>query len=295
MDRQLRTCVFFRPMPDTRIDVDYGPPIIPHRIRGRRNADLPVGGIEVLLHRHARLAEWRMIDAITKQWALYWPTAGRARMVHAGEAHDVRKGMLLLLPPHTTFSTECKPGFAKWYIHFEVAGVGDALRPGIFPIQPSRRMLALLASTCPATIEKGRSSDHTAAKTLDLIDLLSLAVRDRLPKLQAPGFFGVDADRVLRVLHEQSSGGATLHDLAEATSLTERSLSELVLRTTGFTPMRYLLEIRLNTAMKLLRHTDHSIEQIARECGFGDRYYFTRIFTKHRQTTPAAFRKEARA
>ena len=59
--------------------------------------------------------------------------------------------------------------------------------------------------------------------------------------------------------------------------------------------MRYLLELRLNTAMKLLRHTDHSIEQIARECGFGDRYYFTRIFTKHRQTTPAAFRKEARA
>ena len=49
------------------------------------------------------------------------------------------------------------------------------------------------------------------------------------------------------------------------------------------------------TAMKLLRHTDHSIEQIARECGFGDRYYLTRIFTKHRQTTPAALRKEARA
>ena len=47
--------------------------------------------------------------------------------------------------------------------------------------------------------------------------------------------------------------------------------------------------------MKLLRHTDHSIEQIARECGFGDRCYLTRIFTKHRQTNSAAFRKEARA
>jgi len=281
-------------MTNTSIDVDYGPPVIPHRIRGRRNADLPVGGIEVLLHRHVRLEEWRMIDAITKQWALYWPTAGRAKIVHAGETHDVRKGTLFLLPPHTTFGTDCRPGFAKWYIHFSVAGVGDALRPGIFPIRPSRRMLALLTSTCPASIEKGRSSDHTAATTLDLIDLLTLVVRDRLPKLQAPGFVGVDADRVLRILHERSTGGVTLHDLAEATHLTERSLSELVLRTTGFTPMRYLLELRLNTAMKLLRHTDRSIEQIARECGFGDRYYFTRIFTKHRATTPAAFRKEPR-
>ena len=59
--------------------------------------------------------------------------------------------------------------------------------------------------------------------------------------------------------------------------------------------MRYLLELRLNTAMKLLRHTDRSIEQIARECGFRDSYYFTRVFTKHRQTTPAAFRREAKA
>jgi|APCry1669189000_1035189.scaffolds.fasta_scaffold28148_2 AraC-like DNA-binding protein len=281
-------------MPDIRIDVDYGPPVIPHRIRGRRNADLPVGGIEVLLHRHVRLNEWRMIDAVTKQWVLYWPTRGRGRIVHQDAVHDLRSGSAYLLPPHTTFSCDCKPGFAKWYIHFDVAGVGDALRPGVFPIRPSRRMLAILASTCPADIEKGRSSDHTAAATLDLIELLSLVVRDQLPKLQAPGFFGVDADRVLRILHERSTGGVTLHDLAEATSLTERSLSELVLRTTGFTPMRYLLELRLNTAMKLLRHTDRSIEQISRECGFRDRYYFTRIFTKHRQTTPAAFRREAR-
>ena len=282
-------------MTNTSIDVDYGPPVIPHRIRGRRNADLPVGGIEVLLHRHVRLADWRMIDAITNQWVLYWPTRGRGRIVHQGVAEDLRKGSLYLLPPHTTFSSDCHPGFSKWYVHFTVAGVGDALRPGIFPLRASRRMLALLATTCPANIDKGRSSDHTAATTLDLIELLSLVVRDRLPKLQSPGFVGVDADRVLRILHERSGGGVTLHDLAEATNLTERSLSEIVLRTTGFTPMRYLLELRLNNAMKLLRHTDRSIEQIARECGFGDRYYFTRVFTKHRATTPAAFRKEARA
>lgn len=281
-------------MPDTRIDVDYGPPAIPHRIRGRRHADLPVGGIEVLLHRHATLREWHMIDAVTKQWVLYWPTRGQGWVIHQGSRLDLTPGSLFLLPPHTSFSTDCRPGFSKWYFHFTVAGVGDALRPGVFPIRPTPRMGKLLASTCPPGIERGRSTDHTATATLDVVDLVSLAVRACLPKLQSPTFFGVDADRVLRILHERSSGGVTLHDLAEATNLTERSLSELVLRTTGFTPMRYLLELRLNNAMKLLRHTDRSIEQIARECGFGDRYYFTRMFTKHRQATPAAFRKQAK-
>jgi hypothetical protein len=134
-------------MNEIRIDVDYGPPIIPHRIRGRRNADLPVGGINVLVHRHVRLTDWRIIEAITKQWVLYWPTRGRGRIVHQNDAHELSSGMAYLMPPHTTFSSDCKPGFAKWYVHFTVAGVGDALRPGVFPIRPSRRMLGLLAST----------------------------------------------------------------------------------------------------------------------------------------------------
>lgn len=126
-------------MTDIRIDVDYGPPVIPHRIRGRRNADLPVGGINVLVHRHVRLTDWRMIEAITKQWVLYWPTRGRGRVVHQNDAHDLSSGTAYLMLPHTTFSSDCKP---------------------------------------------------------------------------------------------DSSGGVTLHDLAVATSPTERSLSELVHRTT---------------------------------------------------------------
>ena len=58
----------------------------------------------------------------------------------------------------------------------------------------------------------------------------------------------------------------------------------------AFPPMRYLIELRLNHAMKLLRHTDDSIEKIAEECGFPNRYYFTRMLSRYRRTTPAAFR-----
>jgi len=277
------------------LDYYFCPPEVAHHIRGTRHADLPVGGIELLVHRATTLAEWRMVESVTKQWAVYWLTKGKTQLIHAGESLDLVPGTLYLLPPLTTFSAECGRSFAKWYFHFTVAGVGDALRPGVYPIKPTRRMLSLLASTCPAGIEKGRTTDHTAYTTLDAIDLLSLVVRACLPKILAPGFFGVDAARVLHVLNEHASGRTTLHELAKATNLTERSLSELVLRTTGFTPMRYLLELRLNTAMKLLRHTDRSIERIARECGFRNRSYFTRVFTNQRQTTPAAFRRQAKA
>jgi len=282
-------------MADSRIEVDYGPPHVRHSIRGLRYADMPVGGVEVLMHRYVHLREWRLLDAADAYWRLYWPIKGRGRLFYDGVTHDLAPGSLCLIPPHTSFTTECARSLSKWYVHFTVAGIGEAIRPGIYTLAPSRRMLTLLTSACPASIERRGGPPHTAAATLDVIDLVSTVVRACLPRLQAPAFFGADATRVMRVLNEHATGRVTLHGLAEATGLTARSLSELVLRTTGFTPMRYLLELRLNTAMKLLRHTDRSIEQIARECGFGDRYHFTRIFTKHRATTPAAFRKEARA
>ncbi|GDY20625.1 hypothetical protein LBMAG56_19710 [Verrucomicrobiota bacterium] len=50
--------------------------------------------------------------------------------------------------------------------------------------------------------------------------------------------------------------------------------------------MRYLIELRLNHAMVLLRHTDHNIEQIAEECGFPNRYYLTRTLSEYRLIIP---------
>ena len=42
---------------------------------------------------------------------------------------------------------------------------------------------------------------------------------------------------------------------------------------------------------RLLRAGDLPIEDVARRCGFPNRYYFTRMFSKHRHMTPAAYRR----
>ena len=63
---------------------------------------------------------------------------------------------------------------------------------------------------------------------------------------------------------------------------------------TGYAPTQFLIECRLNHAMKLLTNTALSIREIAHESGFEDEYYFSRIFRKHRQLTPSAYRKEFR-
>ena len=46
-------------------------------------------------------------------------------------------------------------------------------------------------------------------------------------------------------------------------------------------------------AARALALTEKSIKQIALECGFTNRYYFTRVFTRRIGMGPAAYRRQA--
>ena len=80
-------------------------------------------------------------------------------------------------------------------------------------------------------------------------------------------------------------------DIARAAALSVRNLNHLFQQHLRLTPMRVLLDFRLDKACRLLRHTDASIEQVAEDCGFPNRYYFSRMLKQHRGTSPAVYRR----
>lgn len=61
---------------------------------------------------------------------------------------------------------------------------------------------------------------------------------------------------------------------------------------TGCAPTQFLIECRLNRAMKLLTDTVLPLCEIAHQSGFDDEFYFSRIFKQHRNFTPSGYRKE---
>lgn len=56
-------------------------------------------------------------------------------------------------------------------------------------------------------------------------------------------------------------------------------------------PARYLLNLRMQEACRLLRNTDLRIYEIANTCGYGNELYFCRVFVKENGMTPRAYRK----
>lgn len=71
-------------------------------------------------------------------------------------------------------------------------------------------------------------------------------------------------------------------------------LNDLFVRAEGVTLHKYLTDIRMTEAKKLLIATDKNVAQIAEECGFSGTSYFCEYFKKKYKITPSKFRKTGR-
>lgn len=60
---------------------------------------------------------------------------------------------------------------------------------------------------------------------------------------------------------------------------------------TGVSPNEYIIAQRISAACRLLSQTDMSVSAVAAEVGYGDQYYFSRIFKKKVGMPPLRYRK----
>ena len=63
---------------------------------------------------------------------------------------------------------------------------------------------------------------------------------------------------------------------------------------TGFTPMQYILSVRIANAQGLLETTDYNVSEISRIVGYDNPLYFSRIFRKQCGVSPSDFRRRLR-
>ncbi len=105
--------------------------------------------------------------------------------------------------------------------------------------------------------------------------------------------------RAARFIANSYRDDIRLSDVAATVGLSPKYLSRIFSAETGTGPLHFLNELRIERAMKLLRTTEHSVNQIAREIGFHYPAHFRRTFRKiagctpneYRTSTPAAARK----
>jgi len=91
-------------------------------------------------------------------------------------------------------------------------------------------------------------------------------------------------------LDEHYQENINIDRLAQKVSMTERTLKRRFKQATGDSPIHYLQGLRIDAAKKILEGSRNSIESITHQVGYGDVSSFIRLFKKHTQLSPNAYR-----
>jgi transcriptional regulator GlxA family with amidase domain len=97
--------------------------------------------------------------------------------------------------------------------------------------------------------------------------------------------------RVVAYMHQNYAHLLTRWEIAEAIGISEDYLTRLFNRELGISPWDYLNRYRILKAKTLFTTTSHSIGSIARQVGFKDPSYFSRVFHKVVGMSPQEFIK----
>jgi len=94
-----------------------------------------------------------------------------------------------------------------------------------------------------------------------------------------------------QALRQNLSHQWTVEEMAAIAGMGTTLFNEKVKNYTGFTPLNYLINIRVSEAIKLLKKKDVSITDIALDTGFYSSQHFSTTFKKLTGYTPSEFRK----
>lgn len=64
---------------------------------------------------------------------------------------------------------------------------------------------------------------------------------------------------------------------------------------TGYSPVEYFNQLKIQRACHYLSFTDQPIKTIAKKLGIDDQYYFTRVFTRMTGSSPSEYRKKIKS
>ncbi|MGI5897439.1 MAG: helix-turn-helix domain-containing protein [Oscillospiraceae bacterium] len=112
------------------------------------------------------------------------------------------------------------------------------------------------------------------------------------PSEEAP--YSKKIDQAMDYMKQRFKASINIADVAAYLGVSQHHLSREFYKETGTRPIDFLTKLRMEEAVALLTSTEMKLDAIAETCGFSCGNYFSKVFKKHFQISPAQFRNHIR-
>lgn len=272
--------------------------------------------INVLCCRYCWLSQWSSQGMAFPYWRLYWNKTEGAYVIFKQKVY-LTPGSILLIPPYTPFSTGIEGNETQiahyrlkggWitneadeafnielgnilhlYIHFNLGMVYDSITPGIYSFEAGKRELELISGIL-SNLKQG-SNEFNFYSSLSIYHMIISKVNQLPEYLWVRKKIDARIQGSIKYIEQNLSSQLENKLLASDINMAPNSFSRLFKENMDATPRQFINKLRVDKACDMLHHTSLSIDKIAEQCGFFDRYHFSKIFTKTMKVTPAYYRR----
>jgi AraC-like DNA-binding protein len=263
--------------------------------------------------RYWKLNEWEYQNMSFPFWRLYYNTIEGARVSYKNETVHLNPDIVLLIPPHTSFSTSLRHKISEglsgnriesveelsnlrnigmvdhFFVHFNLSFQFDNVSSGLYSFEADQNVQEILNHLRFSLIEDGKFFNQSNSLLLYHLILKLVCQIDKKQWNKRH----TDA-RVLKIIdyidnnyHKEMSN----EFLAQKVNLAPNSFLRLFKQSMGITIQRYIQQTRINKAILELSSSDVTIDQVAQRCGFSERYHFSKVFKRVAGISPARYRQ----
>ncbi|MFH1499003.1 MAG: AraC family transcriptional regulator [Verrucomicrobiota bacterium] len=168
---------------------------------------------------------------------------------------------------------------------FEASRFIDRARP-VWPIHDPDRVRALIDEFTAL------AASRNPERVIDRVDRLAeqIVMETLLPPDAAPTADDI-IDKLLTTVRKNFAAPIDFDALAARQGMSRATFRRRWSERVSAPPARYLLELRMREACRLLAETTRPIHEIAHAVGFTDELYFSRRFSREHGIPPARYRK----
>lgn len=237
--------------------------------------------------------------------------SGTGRYHIEEEIYDIQEGDLIILNPgvkhQALFVKEAEIPTTEFFVGFsdiQISGFPQNFLPvpdGGYMLHTTgdlRQKIFKICSSMEAEKAVCREGRYLMLKAY-LMQLLILVIREQCAPVASGGGYAFEStgkkyvvEQILNYFEDHYNEKISLDQIAENMYLSPFYISRIFKSETGDTPIRHLINIRLEKARELLEGGYvESIQEVAAMVGYDDAYHFSKLFKKHYGITPSQAKK----
>lgn len=221
--------------------------------------------------------------------------AGRGWVELGAGVHPVRSGQVILIAPGQPHAYGAAPSDAWTIIWAHFCGEELDFWWRLLALPKEGGAIPARCRT-PEQLELGRVHEQLAAGYDEPRQIAAAAaLRWSLAQLAGAGESVCERDDIEAVatwMREHVGHRVTIKALARRAGLSPAHFHLCFKEHTGFAPIDYFLRLKIRRACGMLDGTPWTVGRIARELGYDDAFYFSRLFRSIMGCSPKAYRNQ---